>query len=116
MGDRISKERRALYKKAYSLFPQLLWKRNGTNKNRTLIHGDAHIWNFMFPNDIQDPNSEVYITDWATWSPGFAMSDLAYMIALHWFPERRHLMEKNLVKRYYDTLVLNNVKNVDIEY
>jgi hypothetical protein len=33
--------------------------------------------------------------------PGIAAEDLAYMMAVHWYPDRRHLMEQPLLDRYH---------------
>ena len=111
LGDRMSDTRRNLYKKVFSLYPQLIWRRISKNKNRTLQHGDAHFWNFFYPKDIENECNEVYLIDWQSWGPGFGTGDLTYMIGLHWFPERRCEMEKELTKRYYNALIKHGVKN-----
>lgn len=94
LGDRLSVERRKLYEKVLSSLPRL-WKHLSDVKGLTIIHGDAHVWNFLYP---RDPNKDkVRIIDWDSWTIGLGPSDLAYMMALHWYPERRHSMEENLL-------------------
>ena len=42
--------------------------------------------------------------DWEYWRIGFAASDLAYMIALHWYPDRRARHEMPLLRAYHAAL------------
>ncbi len=111
IGERMSNTRRNLYKKVYSLYPQLHWKRISTKKNLTLVHGDAGFWNFFYPKNIENEKEKAYLIDWQSWRPDFGMHDLAYMIGLEWYPERRLLMEKILIEHYYNVLVEQGVKN-----
>ena len=38
--------------------------------------------------------SDVRVFDWDAWRIGVASNDLAYMMATHWYPERRRRMER----------------------
>lgn len=76
-------------------------------KNVTLIHGDAHTGNLMLPNDPQ--RDGVVLVDWHLWEINVATIDLAFLIALHWSPQRRAAFELPLLQRYYDTLVAAGV-------
>ena len=108
LGDRLSVERRRLYKKIISAQPAL-FKRLTRGKDLTLVHGDAHLWNFLCPGN---PNKgKVCIIDWQFWHPSIASTDLAFMIALHWCPERRRLLEKDLIERYHNGLLEHGVAN-----
>ncbi|MHA2336511.1 MAG: phosphotransferase [Candidatus Hodarchaeales archaeon] len=111
LGERMSDKRRKVFKKVYSIYPKLHWNRIKNKKNLTLLHGDAGFWNFFYPKNIENEKEKTYLIDWQSWSPGFAMCDLAYMIGLHWYPERRKLMEKDLIEHYYNVLVKQGVKN-----
>jgi hypothetical protein len=53
---------------------------------------------------------KAYIIDWQCWRIDTATDDLAYMIALHWFPERRRALERDLLKNYHEALKVG-VKN-----
>src|SRR5262249_12693169 len=39
-----------------------------------------------------------------------ATHDLAYMIAVHWFPEWRHRHERESLLRYHDAIVASGVR------
>jgi len=110
LGDRISDNRIELFKTIFSLYPQLAYERI-KKKNITVIHGDAHLWNFYYPKDIDNKKLKARLADWQMWGIGVGGQDLAYMIGLWWYPERRHLMEKDLVKRYYNVLLKFGIKN-----
>jgi len=104
MGDRMSDQRRAVYERLFALWPPRHFReRMAQNKGLTLIHGDAHAWNFLYPRDPEA--HRVRILDWALWQIGPATNDLAYMIAMHDFPDYRARMERPLVRSYYDRLV-----------
>ncbi len=40
--------------------------------------------NVFFPND--DSADDVRLFDWSGWRPGLPAVDLAYMMAVHWYP------------------------------
>ncbi len=50
------------------------------------------------------------IIDWQSYESGLAAYDLAYMIALHWFPDRRRVLERGLLELYLDALARNGVR------
>jgi hypothetical protein len=110
MGDRLSAERCRTLETTLPFLPRV-WRRFTKNKNLTIVHGDAHHWNFLYP---QDPGKgRVYLIDWALWNIRPGTNDLAYMIALSWYPERRALWEKDLLGRYHAGLVANGVAGHD---
>ena len=51
------------------------------------------------------------LIDWASWRIGIATRDLAYMMALHWYPERRVRLERPLLHRYHERLVAHGVRD-----
>jgi hypothetical protein len=63
----------------------------------------------LFPQDETDP--QALFIDWSMWDIGRATDDLAYMIALHWYPERRARFESLLLKFYYDELIASGVRD-----
>lgn len=109
-GDGMSEKRIELIKTVFSLYPQLAYERL-TKKNITVIHADAHFWNFFYPKDIADPKSKAILSDWHLWSIGVGCQDLAYMIGLFFFPDFRHLIEKDLIKRYHYNLLKLGIQN-----
>jgi hypothetical protein len=114
LGDRLSNERRRLYERILAAWPPPSYAaRLAAGQAVTLVHGDTHNWNFLAP---RDPAIErVRIVDWAVWHIGVGPFDLAYMIGLFWFPERRARMEQALVRRYHARLCELGVGGYDWE-
>src|SRR6185312_5718669 len=113
LGDRLSRERRKVYETLLALLPHFWerhrWQRLIARNACTLLHGDAHLWSFLYPHD---PDTDtVRIIDWQFWHLGVGTDDLAYMMALHWYPDRRRTLERDLLKRYHDELLRHNVNN-----
>jgi len=50
LGDRLSNERRERYERVLAASAGLI-RRRLTGKDITLVHGDAHIWNVLYPRD-----------------------------------------------------------------
>ena len=117
MGERLAPERREIYQKALSSFPNLRDRRGRkrlTNGHHlTIIHGDTVSGNVFFPHD--PTRDRVRIIDWEFWDIRVGTDDLAYTYALWWFPERRAAMERDLIKRYHDGLLKHGVENYDWE-
>ena len=113
LGDRLSVDRRHVYDKILTSLPDVWDRHRGTRlserKAVTLLHGDAHVWSFLYPRDAA--TDRVRIIDWQFWHLGVGTDDLAYMMALHWYPERRRIMERELLKRYHTELLRHGVAN-----
>lgn len=117
LGDRLSVDRQHVYERVLAALPRLFGHhRRARLKERkafTLIHGDATLWNFLYPHDSD--KDQVRIIDWQLWRIGVGTDDLAYMMALHWYPERRRVMERELLKRYHSELLKQGVANYSWE-
>ena len=111
LGDSISTERRQIYAAVSAALPHLA-ERRSESRNLTLIHGDAHLWNFMFPHSDVDPT---YIIDWQFWHPSVGTADLAFMIAREWYPERRRRLEQPMLRLYHETLLQSGIERYDWE-
>jgi len=111
MDDRLSKARRRMYEQAFECHPDLLIARVLSGKNLTLVHGDVHVANFLFP--YPSPSTRAYLIDWHTldFEPQcwLGAADVAYMICHYWFLERRRVLEKDILERYYQRLQENGV-------
>lgn len=107
LGDRLSPERVERYVRLLRAMPRL-FDRYRSRRHLTIVHGDAHVWNALFPNEAAD---ELRIIDWAGWRIDTATDDLAYMMALHWYPERRARLEQPLLRRYHERLVSHGVRD-----
>jgi len=106
LEDRLAGERRRVYEAVLSssLRP---WKRIAQRRGLTVVHGDAHLSNFLYPHAPGD--ASVFLIDWQLWHIDVGARDLAFMIALHWYPERRAALELPLLRRYHNRLVAHGV-------
>jgi hypothetical protein len=106
IGDGLSQSRLRTLEMIAERLPVILKQYIDGVSAQTLVHGDAHFWNFLFPKDESEPP---ILIDWQGWEIGTGVSDLAYMIGLHWFPERRARFEKRILGCYLDELHLHNI-------
>jgi hypothetical protein len=109
-GEIIPAERRDLYERLFDRAPRL-FARYGSRRDLTIIHGDAHPWNFFLPRNGED----VRLIDWEDWSISAATDDLAYMMAMLWYPDRRRRFERPLLDRYHAELLAHGVSGYDRE-
>jgi len=109
-GDRISEKTIEMLNSILAKFPQLVYKRL-KKENLTIIHGDAHFWQFFHPKDSDNKKNKSILSDWMMWSVGVGAQDLAYLIGTSLFPNSRHIIEKYLIKRYHNNLVEHGIEN-----
>jgi Ecdysteroid kinase-like family len=112
LGDRLSPERRKLCERMAAAAPHFAQKQWDL-RNITLTHGDAHFWNTLSPK--VGASGVVKIVDWDNWRPAAASRDLAYMMAVHWYPERRKLYEQQLLSHYHSTLESCEIANYSLD-
>jgi hypothetical protein len=107
VGDALPIESRHIYERVFasSLKP---WLRLTNPHALTIIHGDAHTWNFLFP---RSGSGAAYLIDWQLWHIDVGTRDLAYFMALHWYPDRRRELETPLIKRYHEALLRQSITN-----
>ena len=103
LGDELSGERRAFYEKLIAAAPRLIC----SARNITLGHGDAHAWNCFLP---RNGSNDVRWFDWDGWGVRPPTSDLAYLMAIHWYPERRQRLERGLLDHYHTVLLESGVR------
>lgn len=113
LGDRLPLERRRVYERLMAGAPRLFDERYRPHRNFTLIHGDAHVWNALYPRDPE--SDDVRLIDWDAWRVGVATGDLAYMMAIHWYPERRRRLERECLRRYHAVLAESGVSGYSFE-
>lgn len=78
----------------------------------TVIHGDAHTWNFLFPRTGQ---GSTYLIDWQLWHLDLGARDLAFMIALHWDRAARQQLELPLLHFYHEELIRAGISNYSFD-
>ena len=109
LKDRLAPDRREMYERVLaSSFSDRLAESSHQPPGVTLIHGDAHAWNFFLPRRLQD---QTCIVDWHEWSVGKGTDDLVETIALAWFPARRARLERPLLRHYYERLLAYGVRD-----
>jgi hypothetical protein len=108
-ADALPPERRDIYERLFDAAPRL-FERYRARHSLTLVHGDAHVWNCFLP---REGGNDVRLFDWDGWRVGVAATDLAYMMAVHWYPDRRQHYERALLDRYHATLLAEGVQNYD---
>ena len=81
-----------------------------TRRNLTIVHGDLHVWNCLLP---RDGGQDVRLFDWDSWRIDTGTDDLAYMLAMHWYPDRRRRLERPLLDRYHAALEAHGVRGYD---
>ena len=109
LGDRLSPNWRSLYDQLLDAAPRLIAK-HCVRQKATIVQGDAHPWNVFFPNDGSD---DVRLFDWDAWRLDLGVSGIAHMMAVHWYPELRGRIERQLLDRYHEALLLNGVRDYD---
>lgn len=101
VGEYLSRERLVLYERILQNHVELLEKRE-TSERVTFLHTDSHFWNYLYPNSGNIDACVMF--DWPLWRTGIAGSDLAYLIALHLYPEHRARFESSLLDQYLRVL------------
>ncbi|MCP4420591.1 MAG: aminoglycoside phosphotransferase family protein [Chloroflexi bacterium] len=79
----------------------------------TLIHGDAHLNNVLFPK-----NSHTHapiLIDWEGWTRGIGVWDLARILTYCVHPSKRPFLDKSLLQRYHARLVGLGVDNYSFQ-
>ena len=109
LGDRLSRERRALYERFLPAMPSLLAQVR-PREGGTIIHGDAHVWNTFLPRDA---GGRIVLFDWDAWRIGLGATDLAYMMAMHWYPDYRRCFERSLLDHYHGELLAHGAHGYD---
>jgi thiamine kinase-like enzyme len=84
------------------------WLRLVDRRGLTVVHGDAHTWNFLFARSGQDVP---YLIDWQLWHLDVGPRDLAFMIALHWDRDVRQQLEIPLLRFYHEELIRAGINN-----
>jgi len=111
LGEDLPQADRLVLEKVFSsaLKP---WLRLIDRRALTVIHGDAHTWNFLFPRS--GPGMP-YLLDWQLWHLDVGARDLAFMMALHWDRGARKKLELPLLHTYHHELIGAGVSNYSFD-
>ena len=110
LGDRLARQHRALYERLIDRVEPLS-ARYHTHRHMTIAHGDAHVWNCFLPKPGTTGTPKLF--DWDGWRLDYASDDLAYQMALHWYPDLRRERERHLLDVYHGELVKHGVTGYD---
>lgn len=111
LSERLDQADRVIFERVAGALPLLLLRRLEPQRP-TLVHGDAHFWNFLYP--IQGNNLPTYILDWQQHHIDWGVSDIAYTVVLR-YPHRTSSNEQQLVKRYHQALLQHGVSDYSWE-
>jgi hypothetical protein len=107
LGDRLSAHRRQTYAAVVAGLPGLR-RRRAIAGPTTVVHGDAHLGNFLFPR--ASAAGPVYPCDWQDWWIGEPTRDIAYLVGKSWDPTRRADAERTLLRHYHARLEAGGVE------
>lgn len=108
LGDRLSQEDRSLLERVHDRAAEVAAVSSA--RTETLVHGDPHWWNFLYPGDAaREMGDTTRVLDWGSWRVGAATNDLVHAIAMHWSPARRAWLERPLVQQYHRRLLQRGV-------
>ncbi len=107
VGDALTADARHIYERVFgsSLQP---WMRLTDPRALTVTHGDAHTWNFLFPRSGE---GAAFLIDWQLWHLDLGARDVAFFMALHWYPSRRRELEVPLIRYYHEGLLAHGIDN-----
>lgn len=111
MGERLTEKRRRVYERILESLPTLLRER--LIHDLTLVHDDAHAWNFLHPRAPE--KDQTVLLDWQQWGRSIGVHDVAYHMSLFWYPDLRQRMEQAMIRRYHDGLLRQGVSGYSFE-
>lgn len=109
-GHYLSPHWRDLYARLLDAAPRLQ-ARQRSRRNLTVVQGDSHVWNVFLPKD--ESGGRALLFDWDCWTIDVPSDDLAYMMAMHWYPDLRRRIERPLLDRYHAELFARGVRGYD---
>lgn len=103
--DDFDPEWTATIERVIQRYPEVFIERIADSNGVTMLHGDAHLWNYAYP---KDPSTHrMILMDWETFKRGLAPYDLAYML-VHGTSNRKD-DEDRLMTFYYDEVLTPKV-------
>ena len=115
-GRELPPELLVLYRHLLDRLPGLwergLGKRVTSGRNRTLVHGDCYLSQFLCP---KHGGGTPYLVDWQGAWIDLPTIDLTHILATFWTPEQRHEedRERRLLQRYLEILQVAGVNHYD---
>lgn len=102
----------AIIERALDRWADVFCERIADGRALTLIHGDSHVMNMLFPRD--HATQRAILVDFETYRRGLGAYDLAYLMFFRPAEHRREL-EAAVLPVYYDALVAAGVESYSRE-
>lgn len=115
VGNRFDNETIKMYEHAIKISLELemeRYERLADKNNITLIHGDSHIYNFMFPHN---KNKTPIIVDFQFWNAGIGAGDVAHLTREAFPKEGREKLHRLIIEKYHETLLKQGVQGYSFE-
>lgn len=115
VGNRFDAETLAIYEHACRISIKLemeRYKRLVSKDNITLIHGDSHIHNFMFPHN---QNNTPRILDFQFWGIGMGVGDVAHLTRVSFPNVSGENLHRLIMDKYHETLLAQGIKDYSWE-
>ncbi len=104
LGDCLPGDWLETYQQALAAWPRLwsvYWQpKLASRRGLTLIHGDAHPGNVLFPRDRE--LGRICLVDWQGYHIGVGTRDVAYLLSCHWHPRPEYA--RPYLMRYWESL------------
>jgi hypothetical protein len=110
IGPSLLPEQRSMYDKiSRSNIVPRRHRRIASGEHLTVVHGDAHIGNFLLPRKT----GRAVAIDWHNWDLSIGAGDLAFLIAHKWQSKRRSEHEMLLLRHYHEELMRLGINDYD---
>lgn len=107
-------EQEEICETAIQSWADMIIPRVAEGKALTLLHGDADCSNVFFPRNPETHGPLIF--DWESCTRGLGVYDICrFILESAPPPERRQALEKNLLRRYYDGLSAEGIRNYSWE-
>jgi len=113
LGDRLTLARRAMFEQLLDCLPEARTRHLTLGRGLTLTHDDPHAGNFLYPRNPK--LHRLLLIDWKSWSIQPGAADLAHMMGVFWFLERRARLEQPLLHRYLKRFVSKGVTGYTLD-
>jgi hypothetical protein len=107
-GAGLSREEHKIYRQMLDAKHEI-WGRLTNAEGLTVTHGDAHWWNLLYPLEMNEHH--VCLFDWQLWHVDLGARDVAFMVSLGGYSNRRPEIEQSLLRHYHHNLIAHGVKN-----
>lgn len=114
IGPSLRRDWKQIIERTISKWENLFIQRIGNNKGLTLVHGDAHLQNFLLPEAPSEDRA--ILVDWAGFARGVGPLDIAKMLIMCKLPSTlRKELESSLLTQYHTQLVERGIEGYSFD-